>query len=111
MNNSQFWWQPSMSVRSNLRSQIKFWKKANRELKQFACIASHDLQSPLRSITGFVLLLQHEYESELGEQAQDWIRRTVLAVARMQALIRDLLSYSGVGARFGPSRRFRSSIL
>jgi PAS domain S-box-containing protein len=77
-------------------------EESNLGLKQFAYIASHDLQSPLRSITGFVQLLQQEYESELDEQAQDWIRRTVLAVARMQALISDLLSYSRVEARSGP---------
>jgi PAS domain S-box-containing protein len=77
-------------------------ERSNLELKQFAYIASHDLQSPLRSISGFVQLLKLEYENKLDEQAHDWIRRTVLSIAQMQTLIRDLLSYSRVDTRSRP---------
>jgi PAS domain S-box-containing protein len=77
-------------------------EQSNVELKQFAYVASHDLQSPLRSISGFVELLQLEYQGKFDDQAQDWIRRTVQAVEQMQTLIRDLLSYSRVDARSRP---------
>ena len=76
--------------------------RSNIELQQFAYIASHDLQSPLRSISGFVQLLKIKYESKLDEQAGDWIRRAVQAIGQMQALIQDLLAYSRVDSRLRP---------
>jgi light-regulated signal transduction histidine kinase (bacteriophytochrome) len=60
--------------------------------QQFAYIATHDLQSPLRSISGFVQVLKMKYENKLDEQAGHWIRRTVQAIGQMQSLIRDLLA-------------------
>jgi PAS domain S-box-containing protein len=77
-------------------------ERSNIELQQFAYIASHDLQSPLRSISGFVQLLKMKYESKLDEQAGDWIRRAVQAIGQMQALIQDLLAYSRVDSRLRP---------
>ena len=76
---------------------------SNIELQQFAYVASHDLQSPLRSISGFVQLLKMDYEEQLDDQARDYIRRTVQSIAQMQTLIRDLLSYSQVESRSRPS--------
>jgi PAS domain S-box-containing protein len=77
-------------------------ENSNIELQQFAYVASHDLQSPLRSISGFVQLLKMDYEEKLDDQARDYIRRTVESIAQMQTLIRDLLSYSRVESRSRP---------
>ena len=88
---------------TNFSLSPKLLERGNLELKQFAYIASHDLQCPLRSISGFVQLLKMEYGSRLDEQAADWIRRTVQAVEQMQTLLRGLLAYSSVDSR---SRRF-----
>jgi PAS domain S-box-containing protein len=75
---------------------------SNIELQQFAYVASHDLQSPLRSISGFVQLLKMDYQEQLDDQARDYIRRTVQSIAQMETLIRDLLSYSRVESRSRP---------
>ncbi len=96
-----------MEVRVNERTEElaganHVLERSNIELQQFAYIASHDLQSPLRSISGFVQLLKLEYEEKLDEQAGDWIRRTVQAIAQMQTMIRDVLAYSRVDSRSRP---------
>lgn len=84
---------------SELEEAVAALEKSNMELQQFAYVASHDLQSPLRSISGFVQLLQSEYEGQLDAQADDWIRRTVESIERMQTLIKDVLTYSRVDAQ------------
>lgn len=75
--------------RSNLELQ-----RSNIELQKFVYIASHDLQSPLRSISGFVQLLQRQYQDQLDERAADWIKRTVDSTNHMQTLLEDLMTYS-----------------
>jgi light-regulated signal transduction histidine kinase (bacteriophytochrome) len=87
---------------AELDSANRILERSNIELQQFAYIASHDLQSPLRSISGFVQLLKMEFEGKLDEQAADWIRRTIQAIDQMQTLIRDLLAYSRVDSRSRP---------
>lgn len=73
--------------------------RSNRELEEFAYIASHDLQAPLRRITGFAQLLSERYKGRLDREADDYIERIAASTARMQRLIQDLLTYSRAGSR------------
>jgi len=69
---------------------------SNDELRQFAFVASHDLQEPLRSIASFCNLLRGEYQAQLDEQANDYIDRIVSGAKRMKAVVTGLLTYSRV---------------
>jgi signal transduction histidine kinase len=74
-------------------------ERSNRELEQFAYVASHDLQEPLRKISAFGDLLASESGSALGEEARGYLDRMLSATRRMQMLINDLLSLSRVSTR------------
>lgn len=77
-------------------------ERSNVELQRFAYVASHDLQTPLRSIAGFMQLVQRATAGKLDTDADGWMRRVVDNTHRMQALIRDLLEYARVDARARP---------
>jgi len=69
----------------------------NRELEQFAFVASHDLQEPLRTVISFVGLLKRSYQDKLDEQGHEYLKFVVDASIRMSQLIRGLLEYSRIG--------------
>lgn len=77
-----------------LEIRIEKLNRSNEELEQFAYVASHDLQEPLRKIRAFGDRLSHKFSGELGEDGKDYIERMQNAAGRMQVLIDDLLAYS-----------------
>jgi PAS domain S-box-containing protein len=72
-------------------------KRKNIELEQFAYVASHDLQEPLRTVSGFVELLKHHYKDQADENVNKYINYITDASNRMRRLVQDLLDYSRLG--------------
>ena len=71
--------------------------RSNDELAQFAYVASHDLQEPLRTMSSYVSLIEHRYAHLLDDKGRDYLNYVLVGARRMQQLIRDVLSYSKIG--------------
>jgi PAS domain S-box-containing protein len=100
-----------MKVQDNLRNLNKKLTESNKELEQFAYVASHDLQEPLRMVSSFLQLLEKKYKAQLDETAHQYINFAVDGSERMKNLINDLLKFSRVGTTVEENSEIDCNIL
>ncbi|MGI5176454.1 sensor histidine kinase [Dactylosporangium sp. CA-152071] len=94
----------SQRARAKLEQQQLELHRSNADLEQFAYVASHDLQEPLRKVASFCQMLQRRYSDQLDDKARQYIAFAVDGATRMQRLITDLLTFSRIGRVYDDSR-------
>ena len=86
----------SKNTEKELKKTLKELERSNQELENFAYVASHDLQEPLRMVSSFTQLLKKQYNDKLDETALEYINYAANGAKQMQLLINDLLTYSRI---------------